>query len=104
MNEIEFNESERKFASAWHGGQGSMLYAIASTGSLAIGSESFRRGRPDVVWLYDLVLALIDELLADSVHFYGDDHKIFRSMSAKLNAFTKANRSTYEEWYWDNEE
>jgi hypothetical protein len=35
---IEFTHEERAAASAWHGGQGSMLYAISSTGSLKIGS------------------------------------------------------------------
>lgn len=105
MKEIEFDDSVQKFASEWHGGQNTMLYAIASTGKLSIGSESFRRGRPDIVWLYDLVLALIDELVSDQVHFHGEDLKVFRSISAKLNIFIKKNRRIYEEWYnWENED
>lgn len=105
MKEIQFDETVQKFASEWHGGQNSMLYAIASTGKLAIGSEGFRRGRPDVVWLYDLVLALADELVSNQVHFYGEDLKIFRSISGKLNMFIKNNRRIYEEWhYWADED
>ena len=105
MKEIQFDDAERKFASEWHGGQNSMLYAIASTGKLAIGSESFRRGRPDVVWLYDLVHVLINELISDQVHFYGEDLRVFRSISGKLDIFTKDNRDFYEQWYdWEDEE
>ena len=101
---IHFTTEEVEFASGWHGGQNSMLYAIASTGKLSVGSESFRRGRPDTVWLCDLVLALIDELLDVNVHFYGDDVKVARSISAKLDIFIKKNQPAYEKWYEENED
>ena len=32
-------EKQLQLAAAWHGGQGSMLYAVASTGSLSLGSR-----------------------------------------------------------------
>lgn len=31
-------DAERTFATDWHGGQGSMLYAVASTGALSRGT------------------------------------------------------------------
>jgi hypothetical protein len=37
-NSIEFEDDELRAASNWHGGQSSMLYAIASTGSLRCGT------------------------------------------------------------------
>jgi hypothetical protein len=35
----EVSEEQLQLARAWHGGQGSMLYAVASTGSLSLGSR-----------------------------------------------------------------
>ncbi len=48
--------------SHYHGGQGSMMYALSSTGSLSVGHPVYRRGRSRVQWLLDLVLQLINEL------------------------------------------
>lgn len=42
MDRIEFEPEELAAAEQWHGGQSSMLYAIASTGALSRGSERFR--------------------------------------------------------------
>jgi hypothetical protein len=35
----EVSDEQLQLARAWHGGQGSMLYAVASTGSLSLGSR-----------------------------------------------------------------
>lgn len=35
----EVTEEQLQLAAAWHGGQGSMLYAVASTGNLFLGSR-----------------------------------------------------------------
>jgi hypothetical protein len=40
----EVSEEQLQLARAWHGGQGSMLYAVASTGGL------FRDSRRPLVW------------------------------------------------------
>lgn len=42
MDRIDFDPEELDVATEWHGGQSSMLYAIASTGALSRGSERFR--------------------------------------------------------------
>jgi len=52
--------AELELASAWHGGQSSMLYAVASTGALSRGT--IRAGRSDAEWSHDLVLQLQHEL------------------------------------------
>ena len=53
---------ERRLAADWHGGMGSMLYAVSSTGGLSRGSESFRGGRTDDEWSADLLDRLAREL------------------------------------------
>jgi len=62
---IEFDADEISAASAWHGGQGSMLYAIASTGTLSRGTNRpcAIDGEPmnDHEWLADLAGRLADE-------------------------------------------
>ncbi len=45
MDRIEFEPEELSVAEQWHGGQSSMLYAIASTGSLKRGVERCRPRR-----------------------------------------------------------
>lgn len=42
MQRIEFEPEELSVAEQWHGGQSSMLYAIASTGALSRGVERCR--------------------------------------------------------------
>ena len=39
MERIEFEPEELSVAGQWHGGQSSMLYAIASTGALSRGTQ-----------------------------------------------------------------
>lgn len=46
----------------WHGGQSTMLYAVASTGALSRGSEGYRRGRTDSEWTADLLAELAGEV------------------------------------------
>jgi len=59
---IEFDSDEIEAASHWYGGQGSMLYAITSTGSLSRGTIRPRQddGTPmtDDEWLADLAARL----------------------------------------------
>jgi hypothetical protein len=59
---IEFDADEIEAASHWYGGQGSMLYAITSTGSLSRGTIRPRNddGSPmtDDEWLADLAARL----------------------------------------------
>ena len=57
---IEFDSEALRAAEHWHDGQSSMLYAIASTGSLARGTirpRSYDADRPmsDVEWIGYLV-------------------------------------------------
>ncbi len=42
MQSVEFEPEEIDVAEQWHGGQDSMLYALASTGSLRRGPEQCR--------------------------------------------------------------
>lgn len=62
---IEFDGDEIEAASHWYGGQGSMLYAITSTGSLSRGTIRPRHddGTPmtDDEWLADLAARLESE-------------------------------------------
>lgn len=53
---------ERALAADWHGGQGSMLYAVASTGGLSRGTEGYRAGRTDEEWSADLLARLTAEV------------------------------------------
>jgi hypothetical protein len=59
---IEFDDEELEAASHWYGGQGSMLYAITSTGSLSRGSIRPRHdnGEPmtEDEWMADLAARL----------------------------------------------
>jgi hypothetical protein len=75
----EVSEEQLQLARAWHGGQGSMLYAVASTGSLSLGSrrplvwdEGFTgpiTGDPDCGWTLatdrQWADALVDQLIAE---------------------------------------
>ena len=62
---IDFNDEEIEAASHWYGGQGSMLYAISSTGSLKRGTIRPRHsdGTPmtDDEWIVDLAERLESE-------------------------------------------
>lgn len=64
-DEIIFDDDEIDAASHWYGGQGSMLYAIVSTGSLRRGTIRPRHdeGRPmtDEEWMIDLAERLEGE-------------------------------------------
>lgn len=64
-DEIIFDDEELEAATHWYGGQGSMLYAVASTGALRRGTIRPRHeeGRPmtDEEWMIDLAERLESE-------------------------------------------
>ena len=60
---IYFGDDEIKTASNWHGGQSSMLYAVASTGMLSRGTHRPRGIDTDAEWMADLASRLESEAL-----------------------------------------
>lgn len=62
---IDFDDEEIEAASNWHGGQGSMLYALSSTGTLSRGTIRPRhpdgRSMTDEEWMIDLAERLESE-------------------------------------------
>lgn len=54
--------AERKLGYEWHGGQGFMLYAAASVGTLTTGPEAYRSRHTDSEWAAELVDRLMVEL------------------------------------------
>lgn len=86
---------ERRLATDWHGGQGSMFYAVSSTGGLSRGAEGFRGGRTDEEWSADLIDRLARELAetAREIATYPepypdreDDAETVREWAAKVDA------------------
>lgn len=73
---IELDAEEIHAAMSWHGGQSSMLYAVASTGALSLGSirpseylgdmPPYRRPLTDLEWKRDLVTRLESEASSDA--------------------------------------
>lgn len=55
---LHFDEDQVYVMYQWHGGQGSRMYAAASSGYLGTGHERFRDKRTDDEWLRDLVVDL----------------------------------------------
>lgn len=53
---------EREYATDWHGGQSSMLYAVSSTGALALGTVAPSWTMNDDEWRQDLLFRLQREL------------------------------------------
>lgn len=62
---IEFDADELSVAEQWHGGQSSMLYAIASTGALKRGMLRPHGLTTDAEWFIHIAERLADE--ADEV-------------------------------------
>jgi hypothetical protein len=60
--EIEFDGDEVEAACAWHGGQSTMLYAVCSTGALALGSRRPHSDMTDAEWFDDLKDGLESEV------------------------------------------
>jgi hypothetical protein len=58
---IYFDDEELKAATSWHGGGGSMLYAISSTGALSRGTNRPRGVKTDEEWMVDLAERLENE-------------------------------------------
>ena len=89
---------ERSFATDWHGGMGSMFYAVSSTGGLSRGTEGFRGGRTDEGWSADLLDRLARELAetARDIAAYPepypdreDDAETCREWAAKVDALAE---------------
>lgn len=59
--EIDFDDQQVGAAVNWHGGQGSMLYAVASTGALRLGTRRPRGVDNDREWFIYLANELEDE-------------------------------------------
>ena len=90
---------EQQLATDWHGGMGTMLYAVSSTGGLSRGSESFRGGRTDEEWSADLLDRLARELAEtgreiaahpDPYADREDDAETCREWAAKVDALAAA--------------
>lgn len=72
----EATADECRVATDWHGGQGSMFYAVSSTGSLSRGTmRPYGDDAPmsDTEWSYDLVSRLGAELREDIPHAVAND-------------------------------
>lgn len=61
MMTLEFDDDELRVAMEWHGGMRSMLYAVASTGTLRIGTRRPDPAMTDAEWLQDLAWRLSTE-------------------------------------------
>ena len=76
---IYFDDDEVEAASHWYGGQGSMLYAVTSTGALSRGTMRPRHddGTPmtDAEWMWDLA----DRLEAEATEAAQDAKKQAKS-------------------------
>jgi len=94
MERIEFDGDELDAANNWHGGQSSMLYAIASTGALSRGTirPVGDDGHPmmDAQWLAHLAERLEGEAsdAADKAHneTLDDERDALESIAAKCRA------------------
>ena len=87
-------ETERSFATDWHGGQASMLYAVSSTGELATGttrpSWSDGLSMTDDEWREDLRGRLIAELrdVMSASNASPRDRRIANAFVGHLNGAT----------------
>lgn len=99
---FEFTSEERNMMIDWHGGQSSMMYAVASTGSLSIGSEGFREGRTNFVWLYDLMDQLATELNYPPLREDKEYNAPYTSALNRVNQWLESNEAMYEEWMEEN--
>jgi hypothetical protein len=80
INSIEIPAEFVELAKDWHGGQSSMLYAIASTGKLETGKIRPPYAYSDKEWYHGLFIELTEELWNCILHngegFYlGSFHK-----------------------------
>jgi len=101
---LPLTEEERQVLYLWHGGQGDILYAAASTGALARGTQ-----RPvvdgesldDDAWLYRLVLDFeraIDrtiDLVKTEPHPRLNEIRVLRGLAKKVSRFGSAYRKHY---------
>ena len=72
---VEFAE----LCSQWHGGQESMMYAIASTGSLSFGKYRPHGCEDDEIWMIRLLTNLKNEIKHCLPHAENDDIKSLKS-------------------------
>lgn len=93
---IEFDADELTVAEQWHGGQSSMLYAIASTGALRRGSIRPRYCETDAEWFAYLASRLAEEaesLIAVAQKFgEANDVPVLERIAAKARAAAEAVR------------
>lgn len=93
MRSYQFTPKQKALAIDYHGGQSSMLYAVASTGALTIGSEGFRDGRTDEEWLCDLMFYLMMEV--EHTDFAQEDEVEGERLLNELNKWLEQN--SYED-------
>lgn len=95
MFRIEFDDDELEIAMQWHGGASSMLYAIASTGALRLGSRRPDPSMTDAQWFQDLAYRLSTEA-EHCADIAGDDdetvsdQELLLSIAAKADAMAEA--------------
>jgi len=93
-DEILFDDDELEAASSWYGGQGSMLYAISSTGALKRGTirPRHRDGSPmtEDEWMADLAGRLAREADEAAVDARGQAKKARGKERSALLADAKA--------------
>jgi len=63
VNSVEISSEFIELASLWHGGQGDMLYAVASTGGLTMGSLQPRGCDTPEKWYLHLWQALAADVM-----------------------------------------
>ena len=85
----EATDEELTLAQDWHGGQASMLYAVASTGALTRGSMQPIYVDTDEEWNAALLHTLIRELTTCEMVDYPDDDEVRDEWIAKLDALTE---------------
>lgn len=87
MDRIEFDSDELTAAEQWHGGQSSMLYAIASTGALSRGTirptDEDDKPMSDAAWLAYLADKLETEASKCARFADGDDVWALESIAEK---------------------
>lgn len=83
-------DSATRVCYLYHGGESSMLYALASCGELRTGDEAFRRGRTDSQWLAELMTELVGELASALVLAEAENDDEADQISALLEELTSA--------------
>lgn len=109
MKALIFDREEQEVACSWHGGQSSMLYAVCSTGTLALGSRR-PRGMSDEEWFESLAedLATEAEQAADEARKQAksargkEKKELLRDLSVLTRIVEMA--ENYKEYWYDDED